>query len=72
MSWNYRVVETEECGIKLYGLHEVYYDDDGKIKSWTQKPSIVCDTENFSDFMEKLRGATEKDTLHFNGAGQLE
>lgn len=43
MTWNYRVIRHEdENGDCVYRIHEVYYDDAGNIKSWTEdvvKPS---------------------------------
>lgn len=36
--WNYRIVKyaNEDCG---YGLHEMYYDDNGKEDSMTKNPA---------------------------------
>ena len=41
MSWNYRIVRyrNRKAG---YGLHEVYYDDDGKPWAMTQEPASVA------------------------------
>ena len=33
MSWNYRVIFQDDC----YSIHEVYYDDEGNIESWTER-----------------------------------
>jgi hypothetical protein len=48
MSWNYRVIRdlakvhsdegSEEQAV--YSIREVYYDDDGGVKGWTEEP---CD-----------------------------
>lgn len=55
MSWNYRVMcRTYESG-KEYGIHEVYYDEDGKVASWTENPvSITTFVEECSDTVENL------------------
>lgn len=40
MSWNYRMVvtEDEEFGIENWAIHEVYYDRKGKIEGWSEHP----------------------------------
>lgn len=42
MSWNYRIVKTREgpAGQEqdIYTIREVYYDEDGEIKGWTENP----------------------------------
>lgn len=50
MSWNHRVVKRTEKVPHLgepvisYGIHEVYYDKDGKITGLTQEPvRIMCE-----------------------------
>jgi len=40
MSWNYRVIKQEDGDESHYGIHEVYYNDDG---------SLFCYTDNCSD-----------------------
>ena len=35
--WNYRIIKDKE----LFGLHEVMYNDDGKIFAHTEKPEIT-------------------------------
>ena len=37
MSWNYRIMRHEVDGEVWYGVHEVFYDEDGSV-SWTTKP----------------------------------
>lgn len=37
MSWNYRVLKTaDQDGSEVWGVHEVYYEPDGTIRSWTK------------------------------------
>jgi hypothetical protein len=36
--WNYRIIEHDLSQPSYYGLHEIYYDDDGRITNWTAKP----------------------------------
>jgi hypothetical protein len=54
MRWNYRLIvhPPEGPGTKGWvGLHEVYYDDEGKPRAHTSHPDIVFDI-----------GATEEET----------
>ena len=46
MTWNHRVLrQTHRLGGEDhvgFGVHEVYYDDDGKPTSWTVEPVTVA------------------------------
>ena len=51
MTWNYRLIHHDIATpqYQWIGLHEVYYDHDGKPKSWTEKAiTFVCDAEEGS------------------------
>jgi len=37
MSWNYRVIRSPLEATSL-GIHEVYYDEEGRPSSWTEEP----------------------------------
>jgi len=39
MTWNYRIVQTETPYGPMWGLYEVYYDDDGKPTGRTMEPT---------------------------------
>lgn len=40
MTWNHRVIKrVYDHGEIYYNIHEVYYDDDGNIVSWTVDPT---------------------------------
>lgn len=48
MTWNYRIIEYDApdsyFDIGCCALHEILYDEFGKVKSWTEKPcSVVAD-----------------------------
>jgi hypothetical protein len=55
--WNYRIMKHEDKveNRVWYGLHEIYYSEDGKVHSWTVKPDEVGDTpsEIFSSIIMK-------------------
>lgn len=51
--WNYRVIrknhrKTDSCS---YHIHEVYYDDENNIESWTRSP-----VEPMGETLAELRG----------------
>jgi len=62
MTWNYRVIkrEDEQNGC-AYQIHEVYYDDAGKIETWTKeavKPlgeSLEALREDCAHFLQAFR-----------------
>ena len=41
ITWNHRVLLTEEQGEKSYCIHEVHYDEDGSVMGWTQSAIAV-------------------------------
>lgn len=59
MSWNYRVVKTIVCGEESYGIHEVYYDEQGEPRMFSADPCPV-----YSETLEGL----EKEISRFEAA----
>lgn len=62
MTWNYRIVDHSSRKEKCFGLHEVYYDNNGDVKAWSQA-LITSDTADFSFFIEKLQEAVKKKVM---------
>jgi hypothetical protein len=54
MTWDYRLVKRTYRGEVLYGLHEVYYDDQGTPESITEDPVGVAE-QSKGDIMTTLR-----------------
>lgn len=52
MTWNYRIIEhdTDQDDVG-FCLHEVYYDEYGKVKSWMQYGATIAE-----DTFEELTG----------------
>lgn len=48
--WNYRIIKTIEQGQPLYRIHEVYYNDNGKIEGWTEEPMLP-----YGESLDELR-----------------
>lgn len=82
--WNYRVVEKEhawksqatgkEYFQKYFEIHEVYYDKDGKIIAWAEKP-LNLQLEYFTEwkFLKKsIDRAIRKPILRYIPASDME
>lgn len=67
MSWNYRVLKHEEVGADVYyGIHEVYYDSDGKPARYSAKPMIA--EESILDLrvaLDRMSDAIGKEVLTY-------
>lgn len=65
MTWNYRVIHREDWG---YGLYEVYYDDDGTIKFWTESSVDGNHYDTITELrtgLERMLEALDKDVLPY-------
>jgi len=55
MSWNYRVMKKRnEDGASTYGVHEVYYNDDGSIRGYTEN-SVTPNSESAEDLAKTMK-----------------
>lgn len=66
MTWNYRVMKRKnESGEYDFGIYEVFYDENGKVVSWTKESMTpVCPSEADLDYeLNLMREALKKDTL---------
>lgn len=46
MTWAHRIIEHDTEKNVYFAIHEVFYDEAGKIVSWTEKPvDIVGDSK---------------------------
>ena len=63
MSWNYRVV-TQDGGAS-YGIHEVYYTQDGSIRCWSESPMNPYgeDLGELRDDLERMSRAFDRPIL---------
>jgi len=52
-SWNYRIIKTIGYSKPIYRIHEVYYDDSGKIEGWTKEP-VLPYGENVDELREDI------------------
>ena len=69
MTWNHRIMKTEhqesaDTWVDIYGMHEVYYDDEGKPDMYTTEPMFVWESESEFDWlMAQFIAASLKDVL---------
>lgn len=68
MSWNYRIIETRFDTESRFGIHEVFYYEDGSIRCWTESPVDVswC-VDDFDDpriILDRMREAFDKPILY--------
>jgi hypothetical protein len=61
MSWNYRIIRTEQDGETDLSIHEVYYTD-GKPTSWTCEPAVVS-AEDISGLTLNIAGMLKALTM---------
>lgn len=63
MSWNHRIIRHIEPRTHMddsiyYAIHEVYYDEDGKVNGWTEEPIRIME-ESLEDLKVTLQRLTE-------------
>ena len=55
MPWNYRRMRHKDGEDYVFSVHEVYYDNEGKVNNWSAMPSgIISDTEDFTQVMVQM------------------
>ena len=67
--WNHRVFRREwEDGTVLYGLHEVYYNDDGSIHGYTTEPVELQEetVEELREVLTRMQAALDAPVLVYD------
>lgn len=41
-TWNYRIIKHDKSEPAYFAIHEVYYDEKGKIQGWTADPIEIA------------------------------
>jgi hypothetical protein len=72
MSWSYRIVKTNVGGVSWFGVHEVYYDDEGKPTMVSQESvSLEEETVDDLDFLiGKIKIAMKQPILNYEDFGK--
>ena len=72
MSWSYRIVKTNVGDVSWYGVHEVYYDDEGKPALVSEEAvSLKEETVDDLDFLiGKIKIALKQPILNYEDFGK--
>ena len=68
MTWNYRVMKKKNSeGSFDFGIYEVYYDENGKVSSWTQESltPVGSSSDDLEYKMKVMMEAFKKETLEY-------
>ena len=73
MGWNYRIIHHDVGEHSWYGIHEVYYKDNGDVRCYSTKPDPICGEELDSlDWMlEHMNEAATKPVLKESDLNKL-
>ena len=68
MTWNHRVVHQSVGGEDFYGIHEVFYDDEGKANMVTQEAVGAWgdDIPGLQETLEWMHNALDKPILEYD------
>ena len=74
MTWNYRVIRSEQDGWIDYAIHEVYYGPRGDIDCWSVDscPAHGETLAELSDDLDRMRRALDKPILEEHNGKLLE
>lgn len=76
-TWNYRVMVDHRGYENVVAVHEVYYDDDGKVTGWTENPvqamstMVDEDSDSLDWVLEKMTEALTRPHLDYETGKEL-
>lgn len=78
MGWNYRLTKEiiqdkylAEPEI-LYGIREVFYDENGDISGFSEEPDVISDSiEGMKDILIKMLESCNKPVIDYNTAEEI-
>lgn len=67
MSWNHRLMKMKDGDEDFYQIHEVYYDENGKIQGYTKNGVTVGgnSVKEVRWVLEKMLETLDKDILDY-------
>jgi hypothetical protein len=79
MSWNYRLTKeiihnkyVAEPEI-LYGIREVFYDENGDISGFSEEPDVVSDSvDGMKDILTKMLMSCDKPLIDYNTGEEIQ
>jgi len=65
VTWDYRVIKTNNGGETWFGVHEVHYDEDGALWAYTEEPIAIESEseEGLPKVFEQMLQALERPVL---------
>jgi hypothetical protein len=66
MTWNYRIIHHDQDENPYFAIHEVFYNEHGKVTSWTTNPIDVSGESQIGitkTLKQMLRDTTETEIL---------
>ena len=68
--WNHRVMKHPDGTL---GIHEVYYDKDGKPQDWEEFPSVMGETKKeMTDDLKHMEKCMKEPTLDYKTGEEIE
>lgn len=66
-TWNHRVMRRTTKYGTYYGVHEVYYDSEGKVDGYTIHPVSVAgeSVEEIKEYLQMILNCLDKDILDY-------
>ncbi len=63
--WNCRVIKRTVNNETLYGIHEVFYNNDGSIYAYTSEPiQVQCESlEDLREYIQWMLNCIDKEVL---------
>ena len=73
MSWNYRVMRHGNNNGDYYAIHEVYYDQNGKPRNWTDDDVGPCgeSLDEVKACLELMKEALSKPILDYANGKEI-
>jgi len=60
-------MKHHDCGETWYGIHEVFYDEDGKVDGWTEDEEIMGESlEELKQTLEWMLVCLDKPVLDYD------
>ena len=66
-TWNHRVMRRVTKYGTYYGVHEVYYDSEGKVDGYTMHPVNIAgeSVEEIKEYLEMILNCLDKEILDY-------
>lgn len=74
MIWNHRLMRRRlKNGYVVWAIHEVYYDEGGRVKYWTEDPVLVEEEEadELRETLERFMRAMSQPALDYETGKEI-